>query len=421
MIERWWQSAWAPWAAIVAGALVGALAFNVGEPQGEFRPIYGDLDRAYYPMAKAAAYDQERFFHYYSGPTPLIVTPPITGHLFRPIAWMTQRDAERTFLITGLIAIALAAWGLVTVFRIPWPRGAMVVALLLSNGPMWNSVREANTSHILLPILVGFAGLYAAGFNAVLAAPLLFCVLAKTQLASMVGLLVLGKRWWGAVLMVLGVLGLAALSWYEFGPDLNAMWYRQCVKPFSGKPMAAYNVQSVDGVLARFWLGPAALEDWSPHEMPSLFYVLRYSVMLTLAASVGLCMRNEPADEHRRHARLLEAAAFCQLAVLTSPASWTHYHCIGMICVAAIMADPFALSTRKRMRWFIAALILVWPPVFLLRPHERFLAYVHAAIIQSHYWAGSVILGAFVVDARNRLGIEAPSWWWRIALRVIGR
>ena len=45
--------------------------------------------------------------------------------------------------------------------------------------------------------------------------------------------------------------GAVLLSLAVFGLEINIGWYRNCVEPFLGGVMPAFNVQSIDGFLAR--------------------------------------------------------------------------------------------------------------------------------------------------------------------------
>ena len=54
--------------------------------------------------------------------------------------------------------------------------------------------------------------------------------------------------------------GAVLLSLAVFGLEINIGWYQNCIEPFVGGVMPAFNVQSIDGFLARLRTGAGAAD-----------------------------------------------------------------------------------------------------------------------------------------------------------------
>ena len=163
----------------LAGAAIHLVLWQVSEP----REIFSDFFKAYYPAGRAVLNE---------GPNPpwspaegaalTFVNVPILAWLFAPLARMNQADASWTFLALGIPA-ALTAWALLArLGRLDVSNTALLLFIFMVNGPMVNSLREGNTTHFLLLLLVVALLLWRAGSDYCTGLVLGFCAIFKLPL-----------------------------------------------------------------------------------------------------------------------------------------------------------------------------------------------------------------------------------------------
>jgi len=158
-----------------------------------------------------------------------------------------------------------------------------------------------------------------------------FCALIKLPLLLLGIYFVLRQRWaivaGGAT--TIGVAGLSSLI--LFGIDGNIAWYQDWVVPYLNGYIPAFNVQSVDGFLVRLSKGEEFLIHWDPPLVPTLFHrIARFAIFAALFGGSFLLIwrgrqRAPMAGERGPSPRdLLEFSLMINLALITSPISWTH-------------------------------------------------------------------------------------------------
>ena len=82
---------------------------------------------------------------------PIVVLP------FVPLTWVSERAAIWIFLGLGVASTSLAALGLHRLTRPVAARSLWIPALFLVCGPLYNSLREGNTTHLILAALSSHA------------------------------------------------------------------------------------------------------------------------------------------------------------------------------------------------------------------------------------------------------------------------
>ena len=115
----------------------------------------------------------------------------------------------------------------------------------------------------MLPLLLAAFACDRAGREALAGALVAVAALLKIPLFVLPLSFLLRRRWRALLAFAATVAVLAALSLLLFGFDLHRVWFERCIRPFAEGPLGAYNVQSVDGFLARL-MTSGGRQDFSP-------------------------------------------------------------------------------------------------------------------------------------------------------------
>jgi hypothetical protein len=399
-----------PVSVLLLSAAVAAFVFWMSEPLPETPVLFTDFRRAYYPAGQAVLEGPQAL-------TPLIergvhgfVNLPIVAYLFAPFGALPVKWAARLYFVMGLGA-TLIAWALLArAANLDGRERSTLFFLFAVNGPLINSFKEGNTSHILLlPVVAAF--LLLRGNRQVLAGVLLgLCALIKLPFLIFAPYLVLRRYWQAAAGMALVVGGGGLLSVALFGWELNQRWFELCVVPFSSNPIAAFNVQSIPGFLARLWTGPDLLYTWMPLPAEPLQRMIGSALSaLLLLAAVLACLRrpqerNGASSAEPQAWRALEYGIVVTLAVIASPLSWSHYYCWLLFPIAFFLRRDFPLAPEGLSRvlgW--AALVLVSQAVVFLKVSDPVLAGLYAKVMVSSMLLGGLLWFGLLVVARARL------------------
>src|SRR6185295_9569563 len=204
-----------------------------------------------------------------------------------------------------------------------------------------------------------------------------------------------------AAAVMAGVAALAvAASIALFGVELHQFWFREFVLTQGSRPIAAYNVQSVNGFLGHL-LTRGHLRDWYPIDAGLRFRMLSAGLSAALVGAVAAaCWRSGP--PRAEAARRAELWLVLCLTVLVAPISWTHYDLLLLIPIAALLSRYASLDWRSRAA-LAAALALIAPPVVVLSVQNRIGNALYERVLISHYFAGAVLLLAILIAERMRL------------------
>ncbi len=402
-----------PWllraaAGVFACCAMAVFVFRISEPPD----LYSDFFKAYYPAAKAVVVE--------NGAAGLadsmtrgaggFVNLPILAYLFAPFGLLPPGPAGSAFLMAGILATVAAWLGLSRLAGLDRDQSLLLLFVFAASGPLHNSLREGNTTHMVLLLLVLGIGLLRGKHD--FAAGLLFgfAALIKLPLLLLGIYFVLRGRWkagmGGGVLCLAA--GLASLA--VFGWDLHLHWYQHSIKPFAENPLAAFNVQSVQGFIARLQHGSLHLANWNPPELhPALHTLSRFSALFLMAAVAimlawprrlkpGGLLAASPSSIME-----LEICVIILLAMVTSTVSWSHYYLWLLLPTAFLIgASPPALA----MKWIripgMVAVIGALPPVLIITLGGRIPARLHASLAVSHYLFAGLLLLALLV---------AAAWW----------
>lgn len=397
------------WASLLPIAVLSGLMFSISEPQDD---LWQDFIDAYYAAGAAALGGSAKVVALLEHGVHGFVNLPFVAYFFAPFGLLRPRVAALVFTLLGVAATAWTWRLLVRAARLP-PRDAAVLALLMVlNGPLWNSLREGNTTHFTL--LAVTAALLCLREGRDFGAGLLLgaAALLKLPLLLFGPYLVLRRRWRAAAGGALVLGAVAAASLFVFGADVHAFWYRTFVAGSGAKPIAAFNVQSVAGFMARLERGVPGLWDWTgqPLEWTSGLVVKAITALTLLAAfTAALVPRRTPAPKalpligEERDTELLLVLV---LACVSSPLSWSHYYAWMLLPIAFLLGprSPIAATVRTRRLGYLAialvSLPVVWPPDGL-RAHP-FAGRLYAFAI-SHLLAGAFLILALLIAARARL------------------
>jgi alpha-1,2-mannosyltransferase len=270
-------------ACVVGGGAIHLYLWQVSEPPD----LFSDFYKAYYP---AAEYLLEKGL---SATWPLteaaaggFVNIPIIAWLFVPLVMLGEEESGWAFLIVGAVA-ALTAWWLLARMRRPEAKNAAPLLLFLGlvNGPMINSMREGNTTHIILLLLVLAFVLWRSGWDFVAGLLLGLCALIKLPLLLFGAYYILRGKWRVALGGVTSIVTAVLLSIADYGLQGNIAWYKDSVEPFLGGVIPAFNVQSIDGFLIRLSTGAARLHDWDPMVPDLVHKLIRNGLFLLVYGS----------------------------------------------------------------------------------------------------------------------------------------
>ena len=356
-------------------------------------PVLIDFDKAYLYAGHAAITDPSTLYECNRG--QCFVNIPIVAWLFVPLALLNTSVAGLVFSAAGVILLLAA------VRRMAHGTAAgTIVWLALLSGPIYYSVRIGNTTHmLLLALLVAFDRL-AADRQAEAGVILAGASLLKPPLALFLPYFVLRRHVRASAAMAAFAACAVAASIAWFGVDLHRFWFREFVLNQGARPIAAYNVQSVNGFLAHL-LTRGHLRDWYPIDAGARFSMVSAGLTVVLVAAVVLsCWRAGPPRSSA--AQQVELWLILCLTVLIAPISWTHYDLLLLIPGAALVSQWASLEQRSRAG-LVAALVLIAPPVVVLSIQNRIGNALYERLLISHYFAGAVVMLAVLIAQRLRI------------------
>ncbi len=361
-------------------------------------PWFGDFSSAYYPAGGRTANPVTLYARdCVSG----FVNIPIVALLFVPFARLDYAVAATAFLVCGLVAIALS-------IALLWRDSARtgkeklgVVALFTLAGPLFYSVREGNTSHIIFPLAILGLALWWRGSGGLAGICLAIASVIKPPLAIFGLYFLLRREWRIAGSMLLTAAGVVAASVVVMGAESHYAWFDACIAQTAGKPIAAFNVQSVDGFLSR--LSGGGLRDWTPMTVGETYQRIRLAALFALTTMVVSVLWRAGASLDRS-ARLTEFCIVLVFAVVTFPVSWTHYYVWCLLPLAMIMTGDIRLR-EGRAEWVavaVSALLILLP----LRtpptaPDHGWLHLALSVFPASHAFLGGLALLAILLRSRQ--------------------
>jgi hypothetical protein len=356
-----------------------------------------DFDKAYYAAGRRIVSAPDTL---YAAEVVDFVNLPVVALAFVPFARLEPAAARLAFNALGVASVLLAAaWfgrraGLAAAAR------AGVLALLVLNGPLHYSFGLGNLTHVLLPLLLAAFLADRAGRHAAAGALAALSALVKIPLLVLALHFALRRRWraLGAFAATLACAGLVSLACFGF--ELHRTWFERCIRPFAGGPLAAFNVQSVDGFLARL-MTQGSRHDWSPVSVGPGFQAARLALLALMAGSViFVCW---PRRRGRVPDSSLDLAIVLSLALLISPISWTHYYLFLLLPLWFLIGGWLEAPSSRVWRGVLAAgALLVSLPVLETPGRSGWpLHAVYRVTAHSPHLLGGVLLWGALLAARR--------------------
>jgi hypothetical protein len=323
---------------------------------------------------------------------------PIIAWPFVPLLALGKTAAGWTFLAIGYAAVATACAMLVREARDRADIAVPLMLLFLVNGPLLNSLREGNTTHFILLLLVIAVHLWRRRMHFAAGLVLGVCATVKLPLLLFGVYFVLRGRWRIVAGGAMAVFAMTALSVAVFGFESHVVWYQQFVAPFLGAFMPAFNVQSVNGFLMRLTTGASLLYIWTVIDPSLLQRIAQLAVMALLYGATFWLLRRGRMEARAREpsARdLAEVSLVLVLALVTSPISWTHYYLLLLLPLSLYLAGALPNSDDAAARWMIGVGgTLVSLPVVMLHLPPGWVAEILARTLVSAWLFGGLILFA---------------------------
>ncbi|MBD1889419.1 glycosyltransferase family 87 protein [Coleofasciculus sp. FACHB-SPT9] len=384
--------------------------WNISNPPAQ--NLFADFDKAYYPAGRlilenpADLYLPDKNCLGQPGcPAGTFVNIPIIAYLFTPFSLLSQQNAHVLLMFLSCIAILFTYYLLIKLGELT--TGKQKIALLglfAINGPLYYNLREGNSTHFVLLLLIAAFFCIQAKREIWTGALLAIAALIKIPLFLFGVYFVMRSRWRVVAGFSAALLAIVGASILLFGFDLHQTWFEMCIQPYAGKPIAAYNSQSLDSFLARL-LTDGGLTKWLPLEVGLGFKLVRYALLsLLFGATIWICWRSKkPVTLEEEN---LELSVVLCLALLTSPISWTHYYLLLLLPLSLYLGNKLAVPNKQL--WsslIILGILLISLPVtytlaYFKPGNAQFLSYLVSRVFISHYFFGDILLLGVLLAAR---------------------
>lgn len=380
---------------ILLGLAIHLLLWRYSEPPY----LFGDFYKAYYPAAQRVweLGPRDAFQHLEVG-VGGFVNMPILVWPFVPLLALGYAGAGWAFLAIGL-ACVVATWWLLLRLADPAAHIApLLTFLFLINGPMVNSLREGNSTHIVLFLLVFALIAWRAGWPFATGLILGLAALIKIPLL-LFGVYFLLRGNWRVVAGGVAMIAIAfVLSLAVHGLEVNRAWFDGNVLAYIGRVIPAFNVQSIDAYLMRLSTGPDALFDWTAHEPTATHRVARWLLFIVLFGTVfWLMCRAHSGTESRPDGvsgrDYLEYCLILVLALVASPISWSHYYLLMLLPIGLYLGNRLPLPDDSTTRWLIwSGFILTALPIILLPLEPDWVLLVASRTVLSAWLFGGLLM-----------------------------
>jgi hypothetical protein len=378
---------------IALGAAIHAILWWISEPD----MLFSDFHKAYFPAAGLL---------WEVGPTqawPLpepgvggFVNVPVMAWLFVPLLPLGSELASWAFLVLGVVAVA-GAWHVCCVlWQLSGTCRAWLAFAFLVNGPLVNSLKEGNTTHFVLLLLVAGLAIAKRGKRLAAGSLLGLAMLIKLPLLLLLPYLVFARHWRIAAAAVAVIAAVAALSLAVHGYGVNRSWYIDSILPYLGRTVAAFNVQSIDAFLFRLQAGPLHLLDWTAHDVPIHLKLVRIalvgSILLAGAALLWIRKNRTIPGDSAGSIDPWEYSLVVTGAVTLSPLSWTHYYLLLLLTWSVYFGsrDAFCYGSVPR-RLLTLGFVLSSLPVVVLEIDGSWLE-LYSRTLQSAWLFGGILM-----------------------------
>ena len=335
------------------------------------------------------------------------VNIPILALFFYPLALLNKYAAVIIFTILGIIAVIATCYLLIKGLKLTGWEAIAVIGIFVINGPLYHSIWYGNLTHfVLLMLLIAVIGLKRKQ-DFLVGVLLAIAALIKLPLFLFGIYFALRKRWQVVASYSLTLLLLGSASLLLFGFELHWVWLHH-IGRFANKAIVAYNIQSVDGFLARLLLNTHnELRNWNPIAVDNNFKLILTTLkLILLGITVWIFWRKKtPTTTEQEN---LEFSIILCLSLLISPISWTHYYTFLLIPFSLYIGNKLAVSQGKA--WYglmIGSIILISLPAIAADISSMFFKALYSKLLISHYFLGGVLLLGILLAARSRKVIHS--------------
>jgi hypothetical protein len=385
---------------IAASALMFATLLLLSDPATWFE----DFRKAYWKGGAAVWQGPDALAGIFEQAALGFVNLPIVAVLFAPFGLFPEKIGAALFSLLAFCAIPYLWRAGSLMFGLTRTQSALAMFALAAFGPLAHSVKQGNTSHVLLALAL-WALMLVRGDRRVAAGLVLGLAALIKPPFLLFGVYFLFRRDWRVALGgASAIVGGAVLSLLIFGWELHVAWYQSCIEPFLGGVVAAFNAQSLASVFARYELGPSVLWNWEPHHVSAAVKAPAYVMSIVL---VGLGAWASLIDARNRLER--DVAVVLVLLCLVSTLSWTHYFVWLTPAFAVLMV---ASAEAHAPRWLRPSLIVAYalsaPMTFLSEP-MRAARYPFTLELVSHLAAGALLTISLLFVVRFRDAARASA------------
>ena len=358
----------------------------------------GDFNKSYYPAGRliwenpASLYEWEKGLGF--------VNLPIFAILFTPISFLPKLAAQIIITLLGVLSIFWSTKLLLQLTKASGWQKLAIPGLILINGPLYYSLKQGNSTHFVLLLLI--AALFCIRDKREIWVGILLAIAALIKLPLfLLGVYFACRQRWRVLLgFTATIFAIVFTSILLFGIDLHLIWLEKCVFSFAGKPLASFNVQSVDGFVGRL-LYDVEINNWQPLEIDWKFKLLRYLIIsIIVGSSILICWRAKPPVT--LEAEYLELAIALCIAILISPISWTHYYLYLLLPLSLYFCNLIAIPQTKNWRYAMAISgIFLSLPVIIINSNLPLTKLLLSKIFISHYFFGGLLLLAILLAAKS--------------------
>jgi hypothetical protein len=380
--------------------IVVAVGWRVGTDH-----IWADFGNGYYYAGRKILQNPAQL--YYGENCGGYVNFPLLAYIFTPFGLMTKGEAGRIFFLINIVSILPLAYWLVKFGDLKGWRRWFLLFFLLISGPLDYSIWLGNSTNLIMLSMVLALEWFKKGKDLGTGILLGINGLVKIPMIIPAGYFFVRRQWMVVIGGVLTVGFVIVLSFGFIPFSLNRMWLNNCILSFSGKPVAAYNNQSVAGVLARELIPGSRIDYWLPLDPTPLFATVSGITVLLLYVPVLIVLLYGWRSARTKSGYLLEFFLVLICSLLTSPISWTHYFMFLLIPVAFYLDENlFTTGTKGLNLLLLVSLILVTLPVDLTLAF--FTAFGQRVALSLHFGGGVLFyIFLFALWMRHRNSILA--------------
>jgi hypothetical protein len=365
------------------------------------RSLFSDFFTGYYPASHLILQNPSALYNTELYKSPFgFVNIPIVALFLTPFSLFNRRLAAILFTLLGILVVIVACYLLIQLTRVTGWRRMAIIGLFAINGPLYHSLRYANLTHFVLLVLV--AAFFCLKKRRDVWVGILIAIAALIKLPLLLlGIYFAFRRRWRVILGLCAALFvIVGASVLLFGFDLHIAWWFH-IQQFSGKPISAYNVQSLDGFLARLLTNPKGeLENWQPIEIGWDFRLIRYALLSLFIGTTFWCFwRSKPPSTLEEEN--LEVSIILCLALVISPLVWTHYYLFLLLPLSLYIGNYLSIPTERIwLNLVVASILLISLPTIIDEPANLILRFLYVRLLISHYFFGGILLLGVFLTAR---------------------